>query len=245
MNNTPKYMDVYNRLKGDILEGRYPMGSLLPTENELVEMYGVSKVTIRHAIQMLKDEEIITVQQGRGAEVILPHEGVEYSVRRYRNATGLNVRYRADKHGDFTTSAPYIDTVSASMEVAKGLDVSIGTPVYRVQRTHSVGDIVVGYITHYVRTDIAPDLPAKGPFKERSLYDYLKAKYNITFVEGSETIGITISGFAEAKVLNVAAGTPLFLLKRRAFCEAGILEYCEALFNPNNFEIDVFMKGSE
>lgn len=245
MNSTPKYMDVYNRLKGDILEGRYPLGSLLPTENELVEMYGVSKVTVRHAIQMLKDEEIIRVQQGRGAEVILPREGVEYSVRRYRNATSLNVRYHADETGDFTTSAPYIDTVSANMDVAKGLDIPAGTPVYRVQRTHAVGNTVVGYITHYVRTDIAPDLPSKGAFKERSLYDYLKAKYNITFVEGSESIGITVCGLAEAHVLNVAAGTPLFLLKRRAYCEAGILEYCEALFNPNNFGIDVFMKGSE
>lgn len=245
MNSTPKYMEVYNRLKADILEGKYEPGSLLPTENELVEMFEVSKVTVRHAVQMLKDENMVRVQQGRGAEVILTHEGVAYSVRRYRNATSLNVRYHVDGQGDFSTSVPYIDTVSANMDVAKGLDVPVGSPVYRVQRTHSVGSTVVGYITHYVRTDIAPDLPSKGSFSERSLYDFLKSVYHVSFVEGSESIGITVCGLAEAHVLNVAAGTPLFLLKRRAYCETGILEYCEALFNPSYFEIDVFMKGNE
>ncbi len=63
------YMDVYNEIKNDILVGKYPPGSLLPTELELSESFFVSRITIQKAMQLLKKEGYISRTPGRGTFV--------------------------------------------------------------------------------------------------------------------------------------------------------------------------------
>ena len=46
------YLEVADQIKEDILSGKYPVGTFLPTETELEEMFNVSKITIRRAIEM-------------------------------------------------------------------------------------------------------------------------------------------------------------------------------------------------
>ncbi|MDU1887944.1 MAG: winged helix-turn-helix domain-containing protein, partial [Enterococcus faecalis] len=46
------YLEVADQIKEDILSGNYPVGTFLPTETELEEMFNVSKITIRRAIEM-------------------------------------------------------------------------------------------------------------------------------------------------------------------------------------------------
>ena len=62
--NAPKYVSVYNAIKADILSSKYPTDSFLPPENELMEIYGVSRTTIRNAVNLLRDEHIVEVHQG-------------------------------------------------------------------------------------------------------------------------------------------------------------------------------------
>ena len=108
-----------------------------------------------------------------------------------------------------------------------------------------IGDTVIGYITHYLTMEIAPELASGRISFEGSLYEYLESTHNKKLLEGEETIGIKISSFAESKVLNIEVGKALFVLKRRAYTDNGILEYCESLFNPDHFEMEVTMKGSD
>ena len=64
------YQEVSDSIKADIISGKYPMNSLLPTEIEFEEMYEVSKITVRKAIQILTNEGYVVKQSGRGTEVI-------------------------------------------------------------------------------------------------------------------------------------------------------------------------------
>ena len=63
------YMDVYNELKNDIIMGKYPAGSILPTELELSESFFVSRITVQKAMQLLKKEGYISRTPGRGTFV--------------------------------------------------------------------------------------------------------------------------------------------------------------------------------
>ncbi len=63
------YMDVYNKLKNDIIMGKYPAGSILPTELELSESFFVSRITVQKAMQLLKKEGYISRTPGRGTFV--------------------------------------------------------------------------------------------------------------------------------------------------------------------------------
>lgn len=64
------YQDVAAAMKKDILSDRYPVGSLVPTENELVEQYQVSKITVRKAEELLVEEGYLEKRSGIGTRVI-------------------------------------------------------------------------------------------------------------------------------------------------------------------------------
>ena len=74
MEKLPAYKKCYNKLKSDIDNNVYPIGSYLPTEDELGKMFSVSRTTVRHAIDLLVKDKRIKVKQGAGTQVINPKE---------------------------------------------------------------------------------------------------------------------------------------------------------------------------
>lgn len=64
------YLEVANALKKDILKEVYPVGSLIPTENELEMVFSVSKITIRKAVEILVQEGYLEKKSGIGTTVI-------------------------------------------------------------------------------------------------------------------------------------------------------------------------------
>ena len=67
---TPLYYSVMQSIKEDILVGNYPVGTFLPTENELEQQYEVSKITIRKAIELLETYDLIMKKSGHGTTVV-------------------------------------------------------------------------------------------------------------------------------------------------------------------------------
>lgn len=65
----PLYRKVVQTLKREILGGRYPVGTQLPTEGELTERFDVSRHTIREALRQLRDDGLVTSRQGSGTTV--------------------------------------------------------------------------------------------------------------------------------------------------------------------------------
>lgn len=64
------YLDVAEKIKSDIMCEKYPVGTLLPTEAELEKMFGVSKITIRKAIELLAADEYVEKKSGKGTTVL-------------------------------------------------------------------------------------------------------------------------------------------------------------------------------
>lgn len=69
----PLYLQVARALKGEIVSGLYPVGSLLPTEDSLCARFSVSRYTVREALRVLRDDDLVTSRQGAGTVVIPPH----------------------------------------------------------------------------------------------------------------------------------------------------------------------------
>ena len=67
---SPRYIQVYAAIRDWIYQGTYKPGQRLPTEGELCELFGVSRITTRKAVDMLVDEELVVRQPGRGTFVV-------------------------------------------------------------------------------------------------------------------------------------------------------------------------------
>lgn len=66
---TTLWKSVYLELEQDILKGRFPLGSQLPTESELAEQYRVHRHTVRRALHTLRERDLIRIEHGRGSFV--------------------------------------------------------------------------------------------------------------------------------------------------------------------------------
>lgn len=76
---TVLYKRVVKELKSQIVSGIYKKGELLPSEKELIESFGVSRITIRKALAVLADMGFIKTSKGRGSEVLFSIEDREES----------------------------------------------------------------------------------------------------------------------------------------------------------------------
>jgi len=80
--SVPLYLQVARKLQEQISAGVYAVGSLLPTELELAEMHGVSRQTIRQAVQRLRQQKLLVARKGVGTRVEArrPEEGYYYAL---------------------------------------------------------------------------------------------------------------------------------------------------------------------
>jgi DNA-binding GntR family transcriptional regulator len=69
----PLYMQVVRALKDEIVSGIYPVGSQLPTEEELCDRFSVSRYTVREALRRLREDSLVSSRQGAGTTVVPPH----------------------------------------------------------------------------------------------------------------------------------------------------------------------------
>src|SRR5215471_12706970 len=68
----PLYLQLVRALKDEIVSGVYPIGSQLPTEEELCERFSVSRYTVREALRRLREDSLVSSRQGAGTTVVPP-----------------------------------------------------------------------------------------------------------------------------------------------------------------------------
>jgi len=238
----PKYAELYAKLKQAISLGEYPAGSFLPTENELMELYQVSKTTVRHAIKLLRENGLVDVKQGSGTKILTPPQE-NVTGAKYQNPgakTTVSVQYTTSGPGEITNTKAAADLIPASETVAAALKIAPGDMVYRFQRLQLVDQNTFGYMVNYISKEIAPELPAKGDLATR-LYDHLETNYGIHITELTETVDAISAGFMEAQYLQVELNAPLIVLKRIAAENERIIEYCETIVRPDLFHMVIHM----
>ena len=245
MGRNAKYKDVYRMIKADILAEKFPAGSFLPAERELMEQYGASRTTIRHAVSMLREEQIVSVKQGRGTQVILQSRLSKHGFTLFHNVTGISSSFPEDQEQHVSIQGGVVSVVPADRDVAKALEIPEGESVYRLERLAQVNGMPFTYQMNYLRCSLVPDF---DKFSGRidllhNLYQFLDNHYGIAFTTGYETISAISAGLFDAKMMDVEIGAPLLVFRRTAFCGQGTMEYARLLTRPDAMQITVSMSG--
>ena len=74
----PLYLQVVRALKDEIVRGVHPVGSQLPTEEELCERFAVSRYTVREALRLLREDHLVSSRKGAGTTVVTPRASDSY-----------------------------------------------------------------------------------------------------------------------------------------------------------------------
>src|SRR6201995_323285 len=74
----PLYLQVVRALKDEIVSGAFPIGSQLPTEEDLCARFSVSRYTVREALRRLRDDRLVASRRGAGTTVVPPSASGSY-----------------------------------------------------------------------------------------------------------------------------------------------------------------------
>jgi GntR family transcriptional regulator len=224
----PAYVQLEQDLRRQIQSGALPNGTCLPPEQALARLYGVSRVTLRQALQRLADASLISRRQGIGTMVTAMPE-VTLDLRPMESVTSQlrQAGYRTHvKMLDQGIQAPPKETTAA-------LNLHAGETAILIRRLLSAEGSPVSLITSWLPKKLFPGLEsaALSPADDDSLWSVLKKTYRRAPTTGKSVLQIISSTAQESEMLQVGFGTPLIKLSSVILDRKGVtVEHATALW---------------
>ena len=224
----------YSRLKEDLLamiRGLDP-GSAIPTERELCALYGVSRTTVRQALQELVYEGQLYRRQGRGTFVAPPK--LVQTIQLHGHTEEMKAQ--GLRPGSRPLSA---SNVSASPEIAAFFGLADGRLVHRIVRIRLVDDEPIALQTVYLDAARFGDV-GRSLSEWVSLYRLLRDRYDAQIAGGEETVEAGAADSDAAELLDIEVGAPLLVLHRRSWeADGRPIEWSESLYRGDRYRIAV------
>lgn len=226
----PLWSQMADAVRGLIDAKEWPPGTQIPAEDQLCELFGVSRITVRHAIRTLEEQGLLRREHGRGTFVRQP-----LLVAGARGLTSFSDEMvtQGARPGSLILECA---VVAAEAAVAGALAVAEGTQVTRLKRLRLSDDEPMGVQTSYVPLTRAGDLAAHVEATP-SLYALLRERYGIRPVEATELYRVGVATDEEAGLLQVAAGSPVFIVERITVDDAGPFEFAVSTMRGDRYEI--------
>jgi len=215
----PLYHMIENDLKNKIFSGHYKPGEILPSERELTDMYKVSRLTARAAVNRLATDKLVIKIQGKGTFVASPQ--LEYKMGSlYSRGEEILM-----KHYKIQTEVLSTKRVIPDKPIQSYLEIPEGEKVIYLERIRSANEIPFALIKSYLPYHYVPNLELLN-LADKSLYQTIEDFYHLQLHEAEETIEATKADNRTASLLKVKPGTPLLLNNRltRLF-DGSIIEY--------------------
>ncbi len=227
--SVPAYVEIYNSLFSDIVNGVYPQGECLPGEIALAQKYNVSRNTLRQAMAILCEDGLLVRSRGKGTLVVEKKEEP-------KNAASSNplaafptvVIDKTDISYNFT---PPTDIAQSKLDLGKS-DLLLAS--YLVYQS---GDTVIGYsfvqvpvkFLSRMQVDVS-SADAMHRFLSETLYtaaNYQTISFKLIFVNETET-----------EYLHVEEGTPVHLLECILYsADQTPLARCKHYMRPEYYQI--------
>lgn len=229
----PLYHRLYVILRERIVNGDYCEGDVLPSEADLMSSFGVSRITVKRALDDLAKNGLVARSRGRGTTVTQAGASLRVGSPISASIDGLLTSLSAIGQG----TSVEIDSFGyqpASPYVAEQLRIAPGTVVQRVARVRHLHDTPFSLSTTYVLESIGRGYTAEDLIAQ-PLIDLLRRTVTISQVQ--QAITCTLADNVSAGLLKVSVGSPL-LKMRRIFIDTDgrPVDYAEILYTPERFE---------
>lgn len=207
----PLYFQISSRLERAIREGIIPAGARLVNEISIGQRLGLSRPTVRRAIQELVDKGLLVRRRGIGTQVVQAH------VSRPVELTSLHEDLSRAGHAP-STRVLSLEQISADSDIAEQLGVPVGAQVTRIRRVRYADGTPMAILVNLLPPEFSDitieDLTSQG------LYEILRSR-GVTMKVANQAIGARRARGDEHKLLNLSKGSPLLTMDRVAFDQGG------------------------
>ncbi|MGY5031239.1 GntR family transcriptional regulator [Streptomyces sp. 900116325] len=225
----PLYYQLSQQLEAAIEQGRLAPGSLLGNEIELAARLGLSRPTVRQAIQSLVDKGLMVRRRGVGTQV------VHSQVKRPLELSSLYDDLEAA--GQRPATRVLCNRIEpATARVAGALGVPEGADVHLVERLRSAHDEPMALLRNHVRAGLV-DLGTER-LEATGLYRIMRAA-GITLHSARQNVGARLATAEEAAQLAEPEGAPLLTMERTTYDDTGrAVEFASHVYRASRYAFD-------
>ncbi|MFJ7946364.1 GntR family transcriptional regulator [Streptomyces sp. NPDC096354] len=225
----PLYYQLSQQLEAAIEQGRLAPGSLLGNEIELAARLGLSRPTVRQAIQSLVDKGLMVRRRGVGTQV------VHSQVKRPLELSSLYDDLEAA--GQRPATRVLCNRIEpATARIAAALGVPEGTDVHLVERLRSAHDEPMALLRNHVPAGLV-DLGTER-LEATGLYRIMRAA-GITLHSARQNVGARLATAEEAAQLAEPEGAPLLTMERTTYDDTGrAVEFASHVYRASRYAFD-------
>jgi GntR family transcriptional regulator len=208
----PLYFQIAENLKQAISDGTLKPGERLDNELDLTERLGVSRPTVRQAVQRLVDQGLVVRRRGLGTVVIAPR------ILRSVALTSLYDDLAASGRQPATTVLD-VASLTADDDIAAALSVPVGAPVLSVERLRLADGIPLALMRNYLPDGLLRGEP-RDALGKTGLYELLRGQ-GVQLQAGEQVIGARKVTSYEAKLLDAPRTATVLTMTRTTFDQDG------------------------
>lgn len=232
MKNTTRYMQIVNYYSDIIDLGKMDEGDQMPTEGEICELFNVSRITVRKALDALCQNGYIYKIQGKGSFVAHKKTGMQLN-----SLFSFSDEMRMMGHEPSTRLISH-RIITPSKKVAKMLMLSGGQKVYVFERLRCADAVPMALELVHLPFHRFPGVENQDI--TGSLYKLLSEQYGCERNRAEQSIRADLAGQHTAKVLEIKSGAPVLYITRVTFERTGIpFEYVESTYRGDKYVFNV------
>jgi GntR family transcriptional regulator len=227
MARLPMYQVIEDDLVAQIRNGELAPETKLPSEHDLAKRYGVSRMTVRQALDRLESERLVVRYRGSGNYVSSPA-----ARKRRLNRLSSFSDELSQSNLEVTTRIILLETVQAPPRIVENLKTDFGSDINHFRRVRMVDGEVAALQDSWIPYTVAPGLAREG-ILGGSLYRTLRERFGVELRWAEQTMTATELTVEEADLLGTAPGTAVLSTVRTTYGSSGeIVEYAESRTLP-------------
>lgn len=226
----PLYFQVAEQLERAIVDGVLAPGDRISNEVSLAGELGLSRPTMRQAIQVLVDKGMLVRKRGVGTQVV--HGKVRRSVELTSLFDDLDAAGKQPR-----TEVLGAEIVATTDEIAHELQIRAGEPAWSLERLRFIGPEPLALMHNYLPAETI-DLTTVD-LAEHGLYEALR-RTGIHMRVAQQRIGARRAEAREARLLTEKRGAPLLTMRRTAYDDGGrVVEFGTHAYRPELYSFEV------
>lgn len=236
----PLYYQLKNVLLAYIKEQNSDLESLIPTEVEISEHFGISRPTVRQAINELVVEGYLYRVKAKGTFISKPKIRQDFllildSFNNEMRKKGLTP----------STKVLSIELHECDAKVGEALRLSSGSKVFKLSRLRYANNEPIVFVVTYLPFDRCPDILSKD-FEANSMYEILEKEWGLLIARVQRSLESILAGEFEARLLEIEKGAPIQYFESIAYLSDGSpIEYSLAKYrgDRNKFTFEINRNG--
>lgn len=230
----PMYYQLESHIKNQINEGIILPGDSIPSEREFAENYGISRMTVRQAINSLVNEGLLYRKKGSGTfvsekKIEQPLQGLT-SFTEDMKKRGLNP----------TSKLIHFEIIPANSFIANELKINEYAPVYEIKRIRLADGEPMALETNYLSANMVKGLTEE--VVNASIYAYIEEKLNLRIAHADQLIESIKASVEDEKLLKIEKGHPMLYIQRNTYLQDGTpLELVKSVYRGDRYKFHIKM----